>query len=135
MILESTQLLNNALIKHDKSYNAVYRQTHKNHPISIWTAESIANFDWLIIMSLELCKEYTFRYGKQHKCQSIIESFRNNSSRLKLPVGDMTPFKLCMPAQYKIGDCVESYRNYYKGAKSSIASWKNRPIPDWWSNF
>jgi len=29
---------------------------------------------------------------------------------------------------------VESYRNYYKGAKSGFANWKNREIPDWFLN-
>ena len=38
-----------------------------------------------------------------------------------------------MPEEYKVTNCVESYRNYYKGAKTSIASWKNRSPPDWWN--
>lgn len=134
MILESTQLLNNALIKHDASYVPVYKQTHKNHPASIWSAESVANFDWLIGMSLSLSNEYTFRYGKRHKCQSIIEGFRDSSSRLKIPSGDMTPFKLCMPEIYHTDDAVRSYRLYYKGDKSDIAKWTKREIPNWWKD-
>jgi len=29
---------------------------------------------------------------------------------------------------------VESYRNYYIGAKKDFAKWKNREIPDWFLN-
>lgn len=133
MILESTQLLNNALIKNDINYNPVYRQTHKNHPASIWTGESIANFNWLIEMSLELCKEYTFRYEKIHKCQSIIENLSNCSSKLKIPNREMTAFKLCMPEQYHSNDSVFSYRQYYLNEKRGFATWKNREAPYWWS--
>jgi hypothetical protein len=37
-----------------------------------------------------------------------------------------------MGDEYKIGnDVIESYRNYYIGAKSGIATWKNRETPEW----
>ena len=104
MILETTQLLNNALIHNDSEYDPIYKRTHKNHPASIWTSESCENFDWLVSLGLALCDEYTFRYDKRHKCQSIIESFKDNKSRLKFPDYPMTPFKLCMPDEYKTDD-------------------------------
>jgi hypothetical protein len=130
--LEATQLLNNALIKHDESYDPVYRQSHKNHPASLWASESKDNFDWLTLLSLELCKEYTFRYGKRHVCQNIIEFFSFSSSRNKIPQKGMTPFALCMPDKYKTTDAVNSYRLYVKNEKQHLAKWKNRPTPDWW---
>ncbi|CAB4196930.1 hypothetical protein UFOVP1290_450 [uncultured Caudovirales phage] len=133
MILEYTQLLNNALIKHNISYEPVYRQTHKNHPASIWTAESYDNFDWLSSLAIELCGEYTHRYNKIHKCQSLIEFFRESDYKSKLPKCGMTDFKLCMPDLYKVDSAVESYRNYYRGDKTHIAKWSKRNVPDWWS--
>jgi hypothetical protein len=132
MILETTQLLNNALVKCDSSYVGLYKPTHVNHPASIWVSESYINFAWLMNLGLELCKEYTYRYGKVHKCHSIIEHMRDSSSRKNLACCDITPFKLCMPDQYKIGDAVQSYRAYYNGAKRHIAKWKNREQPYWW---
>jgi hypothetical protein len=30
-----------------------------------------------------------------------------------------------------VGDVVQSYRNYYMGAKSGFATWKNRQKPFW----
>lgn len=129
MILETTQLLNNALIKNDSAYNPVYKQTHKNHPCSIWASENRANFEWLVNLGLALCSEYTLRYNKTHKCQPIIESFKKMSSRL--PAGNLTEFNKCMPDEYKTNDVVESYRKYYKGDKVAIAKWKSGSKPYW----
>ena len=130
MVLETTQLLNNALIKNVIDYNPVYKQTHKSHPASIWASESKENFEWLLNLGFALCKEYTFRYEKIHKCQSIIESFYNYKDNI--PSNGLTPFVKCMPDQYKVDDPVESYRNYYRNDKAYIANWKNRNIPEWW---
>lgn len=132
MILETTQLLNNALIKCDTAYDAVYRQTHKNHPASIWAAESRDNFDWLVSLGLALSDEYSFRYDKVHKCTSLIKGFCDGRSRLHIPSGNMTPFKLCMPEQYQTDNAVESYRAYYIGSKADIAKWSKREKPYWW---
>jgi hypothetical protein len=46
--------------------------------------------------------------------------------------GTMTSFALAMPDEYKVDSTIESYRNYYKGAKTSFAVWKNRSIPEWY---
>lgn len=132
MILETTQLLNNALIKNNSNYIQVYRQTHKNHPASLWAGESKDNFDWLLNLGLALCNEYTYRYGKIHKCQSILEDFDLANYKLKIPSIGLTPFVKCMPDQYKVEDTVQSYRNYYRGDKAYIAKWTKRDIPDWW---
>ena len=133
MILESTQLLNNALIASDDSYVPVYKQTHKNHPASLWTSKSRDNFDWLNRLASALCDEYTYRYGKVHKCQSLITSFPISSARVRIPELGLTPFALCMPDQYKVNDAVESYRNYYRGDKAYIAKWSKRNTPEWWN--
>jgi len=130
MVLETTQLLNNALITGSSNYDPVYKQTHKNHPCSIWAAESIDNFNWLTNLGLALCEEYTFRYSKIHKCQPIIQRFSSLAN--DLPKIGLTPFQLCMPDQYKVDDAVESYRNYYRGDKAYIAKWSKRNQPSWW---
>lgn len=133
MILETTQLLNNALIRNDKDYVPVYNLTHKNHPASLWAGDSKGNFVWLNDLGLSLCEEYTFRYGKTHKCQAYLQKFSLPSTRLQLPSGSMTPFVKCMPDQYKVESPVESYRNYYRGDKASFAKWTKREIPEWWN--
>jgi hypothetical protein len=132
MILESTQLLNNALSTHNMSYTPIYKPTHLKHPTSIWAALSIENFDWLTNLALALCNEYTHRYGKIHKCQEMIKYFKTSSHRLQIPPRHLMPFVKCMPDQYKVADTVESYRNYYRGDKAYIAKWTKRSVPEWW---
>ena len=50
-----------------------YKLSHKNHPCSIWSRESLTNYLYLCELGLELCVEYTYRYGKRHKSQDVIE--------------------------------------------------------------
>jgi hypothetical protein len=79
---------------------------------------------------LALGEEYTHRYGKKHKSVEVIEWCLLN--RPNIHDVDFTSPPLAMGDEYKIGnDVIESYRNYYKGAKSEIVSWKNRETPDW----
>lgn len=127
MILEHTQLLCSA--HHMTGGTAPYKLTHKNHPCAIWTRESLSNYFWLLEMTMELGKEYTYRYGKVHKSIQICIDL----PYIKLPDIGLTPFKLCMDDEYKIGnDVVASYRNYYIKAKNHIATWKSREVPEWY---
>jgi hypothetical protein len=71
MILESVQLLCSAHHLHPNGEDLkLMKLTHKNHPSSIWTRESLSNYKWLLELTKELCKEYTYRYGKVHKCET-----------------------------------------------------------------
>lgn len=106
-----------------------YKLSHKNHPCSIWARESLTNYLYLCELGLELCKEYTFRYGKRHKCQDVIEWCVTNKANI-CDKGFTEPPK-AMPDEFKVDCVVQSYRNYYIGAKSGFANWKNRKKPDW----
>ena len=127
MILETAQLLCSS--HHVTGGTAQYKLSHKNHPCSIWVRESLSNYLYLCELGLALGEEYTYRYGKKHKSVEVIEWCLSNRPNIK-DVGFTTP-PLAMPDEYKVDSVVESYRNYYKGAKSEIVSWKNREIPDW----
>jgi hypothetical protein len=130
MILETAQLLCGA--HHVTGGNAQYKLSHKNHPCAIWTRESLSNYLYLCDLGLELCKEYTYRYGRRHKSQDVIEWCVTNKPNIN-DIGFTTPPK-AMPDEYKVMDVVESYRNYYMGAKKDFAVWKNRDTPEWFSN-
>ena len=110
---------------------APYKLSHKNHPCSIWTRESLSNYLYLCELGLELCKEYTYRYGKRHKSQEVIEWCLINKPNIP-DIGFTEPAK-AMPDEYKVKSVVESYRNYYMGAKSGFAVWKNREKPEWFN--
>ena len=109
-----------------------YRKTHTNHPCSVWARESVSNYIWLCKFGLELCKEYTYRYGKVHKCQAVIENcIENTPDPNVFTYLELTEFPQAMDEQYKLDDPVLAYRNYYNGAKSHLHNWKNRQAPYW----
>lgn len=106
-----------------------YKATHKNHPCTIWARQNKANYKWLVNLGLELCKEYTYRYGKVHKCQAVIEQLQSPPD--SVPDGDMTAFAQAMPDECKTSDAVTAYRNYYRMHKANIAAWSKRNKPEW----
>lgn len=128
MIIEYNQLLCSAHWL--TGGEAPYKLTHKNHPCAIWTRECLENYIWLADLCLELCKEYTYRYEKRHKSQDVVEWCIINKPNL-IENGDITEFALAMPDECKIGNSVESYREYYIKHKQSISSWKHRETPYW----
>lgn len=133
MILETTQLLCSAHHMVNSDYKPPYKLTHKNHPCSIWVRTSLSNYTWLCKLGIELCKEYTYRYGKVHKCQEYIQDLYKNKPPLPR-LGFTTPAQ-AMPVEYKCQDPVEAYRAYYFFEKHPILSWKgkvaSRDPPDW----
>jgi hypothetical protein len=132
MILETAQLLCGVHHMVESKLDIPYKLSHKNHPCSIWARECIENYVWLCDLGIELCKEYTHRYGKRHKSQEIIEWCIINHPNIE-GKGDLTEFRLAMPDECKIGDAVESYREYYNVFKKGFAKWKNRDIPYWFN--
>ena len=131
MILETAQLLCGSHHVTESQYDIPYKLSHKNHPCSIWVRECIENYIWLCDLGLELCEEYTYRYGKRHKSQDIIEWCLMNTPNIPTN-GDVTPFALAMPDECKVGAAIDSYRVYYMVEKRSLASWKNRQTPEWY---
>ena len=133
MILETAQLLCGVHYTTDQVTDQIpYKLSHKNHPCAIWSRESLSNYLYLCDLGLELCKEYTYRYGKRHKSQEVIEWCITNKPNIVDK--EFTEPARAMPDEYKVKSVVESYRNYYIGAKKSFAVWKNRDIPEWFSN-
>jgi hypothetical protein len=51
-----------------------------------------------------------------------------------IPDVGLTEPPKAMPDEFKVESVVESYRNYYRGAKSGFAVWKNREIPKWFKS-
>jgi hypothetical protein len=137
MILETAQLLcgvhhvtDEVTTKYRPSTDQVpYKLSHKNHPCAIWARKSLSNYLYLCELGLELSKEYTHRYGKRHKSEMVILWCIMNKPNIT-DIGFTEPAK-AMPDEFKVDSVVESYRNYYMGAKSDLAAWKNREKPFW----
>jgi hypothetical protein len=130
MCVEYAQLLCSAHWCTDSVMDIPYKLSHKNHPCSVWVRECIENYNWLSELGIELCKEYTNRYGKRHKSQDVIEWCVNHPPKIQSN-GTLTKFALAMPDEYKVDDAVESYRNYYRQGKKDILFWKNNYRPEW----
>lgn len=133
MILEAAQMLCTAVNLNGGTTE--YKTTHVNHPTSVWVRQSVYNFIWTFEYGYELCKEYTYRTGKMHKTQVVLEncSWKYNY----LPKIESTPFVLSMPDQYKTNCPIESYRNYYLSEKrynkngKNMFKWTKREVPHW----
>ena len=129
MILETAQLLCSAHWM--TGGEAPYKLTHKNHPCAVWAREALGHYRWLADLGVELCNEYTHRYGKVHKTTGIIMDLALNDPGI--PEGWLRDPPQCMPDHCKHENTVEAYRNYYKLEKAEIAKWKHSDAPDWFS--
>lgn len=128
MTLESAQQLCGAFEPGD----APYKRTHWNHPCTVWTRQSEANFDWHVEHAIELAREYSRRYAKVHKSYGVIKWCRKNKGLLSFPKRGLTPFALAMPDEYKTDCPVESYKKFYLADKG-FARWRQtRKPPAWW---
>ena len=117
----------------------IYSATHINHPSAIWARASLSNYMWLSNLLIELCHEYTYRYGKIHKCESsgLVKLLLNRVPD-NIPQGEFTQPKPAMPEEFIVAnDSIASYRNYYIGGKQHLAEWKgkinSRDVPTWYT--
>lgn len=112
----------------------LYSATHINHPSAIWVRQSYNNYFWLSELLIELCKEYTYRYGKVHKVErdGLLSQLLHSPENINLSKGFTEPTP-AMPDDIKVqNDSIASYRNYYIQSKQHLANWKNRSVPDWY---
>jgi hypothetical protein len=118
-----------------------YTSSNKNHPCVKWAQTADGNFMWLRELGLELCREYSYRYGKsggsKHASEHIIlDSYpknlgdKNHRAKVREPVG-MTPPVQCVPAHFKCNDPVKAYRDYYLTEKADILAYTKRNVPGW----
>jgi len=106
-----------------------YKVAHSHHPLSHWCRENSSNYQFLFELFVDLCAEYTHRYGKAHAAESLFSKLGNWP--LNIPYKTFTDPPLSMPDEYKVDDVVISYQNYYVGDKARFAKWTNRRPPEW----
>ena len=143
MPLETAQMLCSVWHRYGHGDDVPYKEAHKNHPCTLWAGDFIRNYIWLWEHGMELCFEYTRRYGKTHKCQQVIMNLNIDKLLNKMSSHphfcrdglDITAHPQCMPDEYKFeGQAWIAYRNYYVGEKADIAKWeKSRPAPNWFN--
>jgi len=127
MLLETSQILCSTYYFTNESHKSPYKLTHKNHPCSLWTRESLSNWLWLRNLGLALYDEYRKRYGnKDHKSGDVILGLDVPN----LPDKGLTKFAQAMPIEYRHEDVVKAYRAYYVGEKKDILQYKGN-VPEW----
>lgn len=119
----------------DQRESILYKACHFNHPSTVWTRESKANYQWHYKHFIALCDEYTYRYGKVHstdtKLRIALQQIPTN-----IPEKHMTPFKLAMGSnpECMLEDAVESYRRFYETKQKRFTMvWTKRPVPKWFN--
>jgi hypothetical protein len=137
MVVELYQQMGSAVIRHGAlpedmpltAKGTPLKGGHKNHPCTRWVGDTKSNYEWAAIHALELCNQYTHRYGKTHSCQKGIEDLCKMIDLI--PEGELTKFALAMPDEYKDQDPVKAYRTYYIKDKKEFSKWKMGNTPDW----
>jgi hypothetical protein len=108
----------------------LYSATHINHPSAVWVRQSRDNYVWLWHLFKQLCAEYTYRYGRTHATERLVETLAFVPKNI--PDTGFTEPTPAMPDDYKVaGDSIQSYKNYYLGDKQRMFAWKNRAQPSW----
>ena len=138
MILESAQMLSTThrVLDGDDVANSkgLYKMAHRNHPSTKWVRHSYQNYKWLYTHMIALMQEYTYRYGKHHVTERLIEPLGNFPKAFKNSFKTYTDPPQCMPDYCKNDDAVSAYQNYYILKKSDFATWKRRDKPEWFND-
>lgn len=139
IISEITQMCSTVLHKaeaHSEFFpltkaGTIVKPTHAHHPVTKWIGVSSANYLWAIQHLIDLCGEYTYRYGRHHHYEQFIKNMLDGEKFIER--GELTKFVPAMPPEYKVESVVESYRNYYKCVKLKTiqCNWTKRTIPHW----
>jgi hypothetical protein len=130
MQIESAQMCSTA--HWETGTQAPYKRAHVNHPSTKWVRQSIQHYDWLIQHGLEICNEFTKRYGKHHKTQDVLEWLQINKPNI--PDNGFIAPPQCMPDEFKEPDTLEAYKKFYILDKVKIKKldWKKlNNKPEW----
>lgn len=114
----------------DDRENVLYSATHINHPSAIWCRVTNNNYNWLYCHFISLLNEYTYRYGKTHKCAELLDVLKSPPNNIA--IGPFTPPTPAMDDKYIVpNNSLQSYINYYKSGKVHLHTWTKRNPPEW----
>ena len=122
------------------TWYATAKGAFRNHPCTIWAAESIANTAWLIQHGFGLLEEYTHRYEKIHSCQTAMNEaervFEEKTGRTLLCHKEATPFTFAGPDEFKYNtryDTLTAYKCYIASKPWASSNYLRDPSkkPNW----
>lgn len=132
MAVESAQMLSTAVAIHGGKPS--YKVAWKNHPCTLWTAETRSNFMWHVQLLIHMGLEFEYRYGKKHKSAELAMRFAEQSH--VVPDGPLTTFPNCS-LRKDLADVFEAYKEGFRTKWSQDKRpprWTNRTPPTWWKN-
>lgn len=114
----------------------LYKVVHLNHPCTLWSMESAANYEWHYKHFVALSEEFTYRYGKVHASYAMLKDLLSVLPR-NIPRTGLTPFRLAMGAAPQCmhpEDPIRSYREFYQTKQDRFSmTWTKREIPEWFT--
>jgi hypothetical protein len=121
----------------DDREDNIFHAGHYGHPSAVWVRESKANYNMLFRLYTALLSEYDYRYneeGKKVHGASLpwIWLMRAPKNIPDIGLTEIPPAMKEFPQCIVKGDPIQSYRNFYNVAKKGFATWKKRPIPEWY---
>ena len=104
MILEYAQMLCSAhhVCGRYKNPN-LYKIAFRNNPCTVWTRASSGNYLYLYTLFMNLCKEFTYRFGKVHSSQRQLEKCLSFIP-IGVPNGNITKLHQAMPERCKLAE-------------------------------
>ena len=133
MILESCQMLCTTINILSDAHVAPYKSTHKSHPSTKWVRASSANFEALVEHTMAMIDEYHVRFGKIHKCTSVLDKCLKLYDASLFPEHKATPLPLAMPPEFRTDSIIESYRRFY--ASKPRMRYPANKIPSWFAKY
>jgi len=138
MIVETYQMLSAAVLRHGMNPDCMpltkkgtpMKAGHPHHPCTKWAGDSRDNFNWLCEYGISLCSEYTRRFSKVHRGDEVIDCLQQMA--YIIPAGEMTPFKQCMPDEFKHADVTIAYHQFLMSKPRH--RWVRASPPVWWVN-
>jgi len=132
MPIESAQMLSTVL-RERCGIDYGYKSAYVNHPCTQWAGESFENWSWLWKLGVELCYEYTHRYGREHKTYGVLLGMMEHTEPVMKILGKnvgMTSHYKAVSDRFKKYDPITAYRLYYYFVKTRLHDWTKREVPE-----
>ncbi len=118
-----------------KSASGPYRDSKivkNSSEVYQWVSKSLSNYAWALEYGFGLTAEYTKRYKKIHRTESVLLWLRENKP--DIPDRGLTrDIGLGMPEEFKDrSDPVRSYQDYMICIKAEFLRWNFCSPPKWW---
>lgn len=116
-----------------------YRLTHRNHPSTLWTGESLANYLDVIHFAEALLLEWAKRFERQasnHASWKVLawckQDLAQNADAYSFAKLAPTPLPMVMPQQFQGDSVIQSYRRFWQSKPRMV--YRRTPPPSWFAS-